>query len=111
MLNFIVLQENEKYYFGFDTNNTKEQFIKELKTHVKNRNFDPYNDYCRLIHKININNDIDFRNVGQNFSVRGIVTYDLNIEKCNRMTFANYNSDKFIKILNYKDYFKTKKNI
>ena len=106
MTNFIVLQENEKYYFGFDTNDTKEDFIKELKNHAKNGNFDPWTDYCRLIHKININNDIDFRNVGQNFSARGIVSFDLNSTNCNKMTMAKYNVNNFIKILNYKEYLK-----
>ncbi len=53
---FIVLQENDKYYFGFDTNDTKEEFITELKKQASEGNTDPWNDYCRLIHK-NINNN------------------------------------------------------
>ena len=102
---FIVLQENDKYYFGFDTNDTKEEFIAELKKQASEGNTDPWNDYCRLIHK-NINNIENFRNVGCNFSARGIKSIDINNINYDSRTFANYEIDKFIFILNYKDYLK-----
>jgi len=107
MINFIVLQENKDFYFGYDCPNETQtaldylQHVKKMKSEGVNLR----NDYCRLIHK---NNSIGERNVCSSFSAY-VLDFDINdkevIQKwrLDSRTFADYDVKKFQFLLNYKN--------